>query len=58
MKTPRTSYLTGFIALTSVTAAAHPTPQAADTVETWEVGATDVDFFLGYAGVGNPRRDL
>jgi len=25
---------------------------AADTVETWEVGATDVDFYLGYGGIG------
>ncbi len=29
---------------------------AADTVETWDVGATDVDFYLGFNGLG-PKRD-
>lgn len=29
---------------------------AADTVETWEVGATDVDFYLGFDGIG-PDED-
>jgi len=28
------------------------TTYAADTVETWDVGATDVDFYLGYDGLG------
>lgn len=26
--------------------------RAADTVETWDAGATDVDFYLGYEGIG------
>lgn len=26
--------------------------RAADTVETWDVGATDLDFYLGYDGIG------
>ncbi|NOZ01560.1 MAG: hypothetical protein GXP54_06690 [Deltaproteobacteria bacterium] len=30
---------------------------AADTVETWDVGATDVDFYLGYDGIGLRRPD-
>jgi hypothetical protein len=30
--------------------------RAADTVETWDVGATDVDFYLGFDGIG-PDED-
>ncbi len=29
--------------------------RAADTVETWDVGATDLDFYLGAEGVGRDR---
>ena len=29
---------------------------AADTVETWGVGATDVDFYAGYGGLGLRQR--
>ncbi len=31
--------------------------RANDTVETWDVGATDVDFYLGYDGIGAPRDE-
>lgn len=31
--------------------------QAADTVETWDVGATDVDYYMGIGGLGLPRQD-
>jgi hypothetical protein len=31
--------------------------QAADTVETWDVGATDVDFYLGFDGMGLDRYE-
>lgn len=43
--------------LALATLAGAPTAQAADTVETWDVGATDVDFFLGYSGVGRPQQE-
>lgn len=29
--------------------------QAADTIETWDVGATDLDFYTGYNGLGGAR---
>lgn len=32
--------------------------RGADTVEPWDVGATDVDFYLGAAGIGAPRDGL
>ena len=31
--------------------------RAADTVETWAVGATDLDFYTGYDGLGKRRLD-
>jgi hypothetical protein len=31
--------------------------RAADTVETWDVGATDVDFYLGFDGIGRARYE-
>ena len=31
--------------------------QAADTVETWDVGATDVDFYMGTENLGLPREE-
>jgi hypothetical protein len=34
--------------------AAPPDGRAADTIETWEAGATDVDFYLGLSGLGRP----
>ena len=30
---------------------------AADTVETWDAGATDVDFYVGYEGIGLGKKD-
>lgn len=30
---------------------------AVDTVETWDVGATDVDFYLGYEGAGREQEE-
>ncbi len=32
--------------------------RAADTVETWDPGAVDVDFYLGYDGAGSPSRSV
>ncbi len=34
-----------------------PGVYAADTVETWDVGATDVDFYIGMEGVGRGKMD-
>lgn len=30
---------------------------AADTIETWDVGATDLDFYLGVDGIGRPKHE-
>ncbi len=30
---------------------------AVDTVETWDVGATDVDFYVGFSGIGCERNE-
>jgi hypothetical protein len=46
---PRTAVLLMVLALAG-------TSRAADTVETWDVGATDVDFYLGFDGIG-PDED-
>ncbi len=48
-------FLSGLIAVACVTGAA--VGQAADTVETWDVGATDVDFYMGAESFGLPRED-
>lgn len=34
-----------------------PTARAADTVETWAPGATDIDYYVGVVGVGNGTRN-
>jgi len=45
------------IAIFAMTIAGARAGHAADTVETWDVGATDVDFYLGWDGAGLPAAE-
>jgi len=55
---PRRAIAYGAVSLGLLSSATILPARAADTVETWDVGATDVDFYGGFDGIGADERSL
>jgi hypothetical protein len=53
----RSPYFLVIITVLSATVGQATVAGAIDTVETWDAGAVDVDFYAGYCGVGHSREN-